>query len=81
MDLEKEMKMWKVYNDNDEDNDKLWSEKLTSAFGLGELKKKEGLMTKTKTNFPFEKNVHRKVHIGKIVILNKLFTWSIHWPI
>ena len=39
------MKMWKVYdnaNDNANDNDgqrtNFWSEKLTWAFGLGELK-------------------------------------------
>ena len=33
--LEKKMKMRKVYNN---DNDKFWSEKLTWAFGSGELK-------------------------------------------
>ena len=36
--LEKEINMWKVCNDNDDD--KLWSEKLTWALGLGELKLK-----------------------------------------
>ena len=41
--LEKKMKMWKVYdnvnnNANNNDNDKFWSEKLTWAFGSGELK-------------------------------------------
>ena len=45
--LEKKMKMWKVYdnnNNNDDDNDrqrtedKFWLEKLTWAFGSGELK-------------------------------------------
>ena len=53
MDLEKEMKMWKFYNENDDFSDKLWSEKLTWAFGLGELKN-EVLMTKAETDFPFE---------------------------
>ena len=32
---EKKMKMWKVYDNND---DEYWSEKLTWAFGSGELK-------------------------------------------
>ena len=43
--LEKKIKMWKVYanNNDDEDDDDgqpthFWSEKLTSAFGSGELK-------------------------------------------
>ena len=34
--LEKKMKMWKVY-DNDNRQDKFWSEKLTWAFGSGKL--------------------------------------------
>ena len=43
--LEKRKKMWKVYNDNNVDElqrqwttDKLWSEKITWAFGSDELK-------------------------------------------
>ena len=37
--LEKKMKMWKVYNNANDDNDNgLWSEKLTWAYGSGELK-------------------------------------------
>ena len=38
--LEKKMKMWKVY-DNDGQQTNFWSEKLTWAFGSGELKKSE----------------------------------------
>ena len=49
VDLEKEMKMWKVYNYKD----KLWSEKLTWALGVGELKN-EVLMAKANMDFPFE---------------------------
>mgnify|MGYP003683272863 CR=1 FL=1 len=37
--LKKKMKMWKVYDNNDDnDDDGQWSEKLTWAFGSGELK-------------------------------------------
>ena len=41
--LEKKMKMWKVYENDDgqrrRTTDKFWSEKLTWAFGSGELKR------------------------------------------
>ena len=47
--LEKKMKMWKVYannNDNDNDNGQIWSEKLTWAFGSGELKIRENVLNR-----------------------------------
>ena len=52
--LEKKMKMWIVYNnDNDDegDGDKFWSEKLTCAFGTGELKRgySNALVSQNKT--------------------------------